>query len=365
MDSWSVEYVDNLNTGDYDLIETFVGKVAIENTAKHKYLGFVISNTGDNMVNINSMKNKSIGIIRQIYNRLESLNLRRYYFECAMVFMNIMLRSSILYAAETYHNLKENELREIERIEETFMRKILNTSKGCPIVQLYLTLGQIPARFAIMRMRLSFLQCILKEDEESMISNVLHLQLKNPTRGDWASTCVDNLRQLEITESFQEIKVMKKNTYDKMLKSRIDKIALHYLTSKQGQKGGEMLYTQIEMSAYLLPLTELDITEKRNMFAVKNRMSHICENFPSKQEIEVCFCGERVTMEHIYLCTELNSEKIEVSYKQIFNGYINQQIIVYKRFQKNFNKRENMKNENEKENSSPMRSHKASHSPLA
>ena len=291
-----------LDTGDYDLIGTFVGKVAIENTLKH--LGFVISNTGDNMVNINNMKNKLIGIIRQIFNCLESLNLMRYYLECAMVSMNIMLRSSILYAAETYHNLKENELREIERIEETFMRKILNTSKGCPIVQLYLTLGQIPARFAIMRMRLSFLQCILKEDEESMISNVLHLQLKNPTRGDWASTCVDNLRQLEITESFDEIRNMKKNTFDKMLKSRIDKIALHYLTSKQGQKGGEMLYTQIEMSKYLLPLTELDTTEKINMFAVKNRMSHICENYPSKQEIEVCFCGERVTLEHIYLCIE-------------------------------------------------------------
>ena len=104
------------------------------------------------------------------------------------------------------------------------------------------------------------------------------------------------------------------------------------------------------MSEYLLPFTELDIIEKRNMFAVKNRMSHICENFPSKQEIEVCFCGERVTMEHIYLCKELNSEKIEVAYKQLFNGSIYQQRIVYTRFQKNFNKRENMKNENKKEN---------------
>ena len=164
VDNWSVEYVDNLDTGDYDLIETYVGKVKIENTDKHKYLGFVISNTGDNMVNISSMKDKSIGIIRQIFSRLESLNLRRYYFECAMVFMNSMLRSSILYAAETYHNLKETELREIERIEETFMRKLLKTSKGCPIVQLYLRLGEIPARFAIMRMQLSFLQYILKED---------------------------------------------------------------------------------------------------------------------------------------------------------------------------------------------------------
>jgi hypothetical protein len=240
VDSWSVDYVDNLNTGDYDLIETHDGQVNMEKTDKHKYLGFVISNTGDNMANIKSMKDKSIGIIRQIFNRLESLNLRRYYFECAMVFMNSMLRGSILYAAETYHNLKENELRELERIEENFMRKLLKTSKGCPIVQLYLTLGQIPARFAIMRIRLSFLHYILNEDEESMIFKILRLQLKNPTRGDWVSICVDNLKQLDISESFQNIKIMKKNKFDKLLKVRIDILALQYLTSRQGKKGGEM-----------------------------------------------------------------------------------------------------------------------------
>ena len=101
VDSWSVEYEDNLNTGDYDLIETHQGQVNIEKTEKHKYLGFIISSTGDNMVNISSIKAKSNGIIRQIFNRLESLNLMRYYFECAMVLMNSVLRSSILYAAET------------------------------------------------------------------------------------------------------------------------------------------------------------------------------------------------------------------------------------------------------------------------
>ena len=80
VDSWSVEYEDNLNTGDYDLIETHQGQVNIEKTEKHKYLGFNISSTFDNMVNISSIKAKSNGIIRQIFNRLESLNLMRYYF---------------------------------------------------------------------------------------------------------------------------------------------------------------------------------------------------------------------------------------------------------------------------------------------
>ena len=146
--------------------------------------------------------------------------------------MNSMLRSSILYASETYHNLKEKELREIERIEEQFMRKLLNTSKGCPITQLYLTLGQIPARFAIIRIRLTFLKYILNEDQESMIFKVLHLQLANPTNGDWASTCIENLKQLEISQTFEEIKCLKIQLFMKMLNSRIEKVALHYLTSR-------------------------------------------------------------------------------------------------------------------------------------
>ena len=245
VDSWDVEYVDNLDTGDYDLVETFVGQTPIEETDKHKYLGFVLSNIGDNMVNIKSMKDKSIGIIKQIFKRLESLNLRKYYFECAMIFMNTMLRSSKLYASETYHNLKETQLREIERIEESFMRKLLNTSMGCPITQLYLTLGQIPARFSIMKIRMSFLKYILGEDDKSMKSKVLKLQLENPTRGDWASTCVKDLKQLELSENFQYIKSIKQTTFVKIVNTKIDEIALAYLKNRQGQKGGEIVYSAI------------------------------------------------------------------------------------------------------------------------
>ena len=83
--------------------------------------------------------------------------------------MNVLLRGSILYAAELFYNLKENELRKIERIEEEYMRKILKTSRGCPITSLYLTLGQIPARFAILKMRLLYIKYILHQPEESNI----------------------------------------------------------------------------------------------------------------------------------------------------------------------------------------------------
>jgi hypothetical protein len=107
--------------------------------------------------------------------------------------MNVMLRSSILYASETYYNLKEQEIRQLERIEGSFMRQVLKTKRGCPIKQMYLELGQEPARFDIFKLRFFFLKYILDQDEHSLIRRVFELQLKYPTKNDWASDCLNNL----------------------------------------------------------------------------------------------------------------------------------------------------------------------------
>ena len=80
VDNWKVDHVKNISTGESDLVETFKGLVSIDKTDNQKYLGFTISSKGDNMVNINEMKNKSIWIIRKIFTRLESLNLKKHYF---------------------------------------------------------------------------------------------------------------------------------------------------------------------------------------------------------------------------------------------------------------------------------------------
>ena len=89
-----------------NLVETYEGEVNVDQTDEQKYLGFILSSKGNNMANINAMKLKSKGIIRKIFSRLDSLNLQKYYFECALILMNAMLRSSILYASDMYYNLK-------------------------------------------------------------------------------------------------------------------------------------------------------------------------------------------------------------------------------------------------------------------
>ena len=339
VDNWKTEYVENKTSGVFELAETYQGKIDIDKVEEYTYLGFVISCKGDNMANINQVKKKSIGTIRTIFNKLKSLNLKQYYFESALLLMNVILRPSILYAADMYYDLKEGELRQLERIEEQFLRKIFKTTKGCPITQLYLEIGQFPARFEIQKMRMLYLKYILEQEDESTLKKFLKLQIGEPNRGDWASTCRNDLEELKIELSYEQIKVMTKSKFTNILKQKITENALKYLLEKQGSKGKEILYTHLEMAEYLLPChNKISVGEKQEIFAMRNRMVDIPQNNGNKSI--KCICNETENMKHIYIC-EILSEKSEhqVEYEEIYNGNFDQQKQVFEIFRKNMEKR--------------------------
>ena len=329
VDTWTVDYSETGN-----ILEKYDGQTPIDQTEQQKYLGFIISNTGNNMVNISAVKKKSFGIIPKILSKLNSLKLRKYYFEGALILMLSVLRPSILYASEMYYNLKEAEIRHLERIEENFLRKILKTGKGCPISQLYLEIGVYPARFEILKLRLLFLKYILDQKENSLVKQFFDLQINQPTKGDWASQIKSDLKQLNFTESLEEIKSMTQSKFKGRIKSQILKKSLEYLMEKRKSKGKEIKYQKLEMAEYLQPInSKLDIENKRKMFAIRNRMVNIKSNFNQKNEKHKCICGQFETMEHIWNCEKFNSEEIETgNYQNIFNGNITEQIETFEKF---------------------------------
>ena len=48
----------NEENKEIKLIESYIGEVPMEETNQQRYLGFIISNNGNNMKNINDKKNK-------------------------------------------------------------------------------------------------------------------------------------------------------------------------------------------------------------------------------------------------------------------------------------------------------------------
>ena len=256
-----------------------------------------------------------------------------------------MLRPSILYACEIYYNLSEKQIRQLERKEEDYLRKVFKTLKSCPIVQLYLEAGHIPARFEIQRLRLLYLKNILQQDPSSMLFKFFQLQVENPTKGDWVSACLKDLKDLRINESFEEIKKMSKEQFNKILKKRIYENALCYLKNKQHIKGKEILYESIELADYLQPYNNLSIEEKQKIFEMRNRMSKIPNNFLNGAKKVKCFCGEKEEMSHVYECNILSSNEImKIEYEEIYRNNPIKQKEILQRFERNLEKRQNIQN---------------------
>ena len=120
VDSWNISYDEQ-----EELVETEGNKIDMNEVKEIKYLGFVISNNASNVANISEKQKKSIGTLQSINNLIKGLE--TYTVKNGLVYLNSLLRSSILYGAETYYNLTEKETRMIERIEEECLTKILET----------------------------------------------------------------------------------------------------------------------------------------------------------------------------------------------------------------------------------------------
>ena len=172
-----------------------------------------------------------VGITKQIQFLIQGLG--KYTVECGMIYLNSLLRSSILFAAETMYNIKENEYRKLERIEEEMLRKLFKSVKGCPIYQLYLESGHLPARFHIKRIKLVFYKYILSQNEKSLLFTFLMAQKKHPKKGDWYSEIQCILKEFELNLCEEDIKRIPTTTFKNMVKTSAKDTGFKYLQNIQ------------------------------------------------------------------------------------------------------------------------------------
>ena len=343
VDSWRTEYkqVDSHNNQDYVLCEKYEGKVTMESVNQYKYLGQIISNTKDNQAHISYMKIKSISINKRIFSYLKDLKLGRYFFECGILMMNCLLRRSILYSAETLYNLNEREMREFEKIEEGYLRELVGTGQKCPISQLYLEVGQYPARFDIFKIQILFYHYIINQDEKSLIFRFLQAQKDSPTKGDWFSIVKSNMLFINFSMTDEQMKHTTKYKLKKILKEKIETKAFQYLQNMRGSKGKEIMYNKLSMSEYLLPNSYgLNIEEKKLMYNIRNRMlKNIHYNFKSTNMNTLCRSGCPIleTEYHIYICPMINEKTVknQIEFHKIYNGHISDQVKVLRKMKEN------------------------------
>ena len=130
-----------------------------------------------------------------------------FHFEVAIILRDSLLLNGILTNSEAWYHIREEELRILEKCDESLLRKIFEAPITTPISFLYLESGCKPIRCIIQARRVMFLHyIILNEDEGSLIFRFLQAQAQNPNKDDWYLTILEDMNYLEIFLDFEQIK---------------------------------------------------------------------------------------------------------------------------------------------------------------
>ena len=217
VDSWKQSVVTDPVTARTYQTEEFTGQDTMEDKTEQLYLGDIIEHKGKQDLNIKRRKNKGIGITNQIMAILKTTVFGKYFFEVAMVLRSSLLLNSILLNSEAWGYLTHKNIRSLEQIDEDLLSRILECDRNTSNTFKYLELGIYPIRFEIMKRSIVFLQYILKQEESSMIFQVLKATIENPTKNDFGKTCSGYLKILDIQLSFKEMKEMSEWSFKKLL----------------------------------------------------------------------------------------------------------------------------------------------------
>ena len=154
-----------------------------------------------------------------------------------------------------------------------WMQNLMECSSSVPKDLLYLELALFPIRFIIQTRRLLYFHHILQQKKDSVLHRFFMAQLSHPTAKDWVSQVLEELEDLSINLEIEEIKVMKRVFFKKIVKEAVKQKAFSYLLKKkegrksENAKGRNIKYEEFAMAEYLCPGDEvLSIEDKRWLF---------------------------------------------------------------------------------------------------
>ena len=259
---------------------------------------------------------------------LKELCLGPLYFEIALLLRETMFLSVMLLNADTWTNLTQQDIDDLEQMDKSLLKKILQTSSSTPNCAVFLELGVEPVRFLIKGKRLMFLHHILTRNENELILQVYQAQKNQPVEKDFSETVKKDLIDLNINYyTDEDIKNMTKANWKEIVKASVKTAAVAYLLEEiKGKSKMEQLnYNSLQLQDYLKS-TEMSKSRKLLAFKLRCRMTEMSNNYGQKIKCRICDRGSD-DQPHLSQCVILKLRcpellSTQVEYSDLFKSEV-------------------------------------------
>ena len=184
-----------------------LGDMSLEYTDKYKYLGITINNKNNMTDQIKEMKSKTEAAFQTILHLARDRDFKGIEMEIIWKLVETCIYPIILYSAETWQ-LNKKETKEINRILENIIRRILITPFTTPREALYTETGTISIEYIAKENRIMYKNKLKNQD----VSIQKTLTTQNTGKG-WKITTNEIMQEINIVEEdLQESKNLTKAT---------------------------------------------------------------------------------------------------------------------------------------------------------
>ena len=273
----------------YNCCNPKVHGTEMKEVTKDVYLGETIRSDGKNTSNFDKRISKGIGIVTQIFNILDVVGFGRHYIEIGITLRNTMLVNGMLTSGETWYNLKEKEIDQLEKIDRSFLKKLLRTPVSSPQESLYLELGILPFRSILKQRRLNYLQYLCQRNPRTMLFQFFKAQWEDECARDRTEQVKKDLKDFKLTLSLEEITELSQAKYKRIIKERIMRYTFEYLKEKKKfhLKMMRVQYNELKMQDYIVD-NRLDTEEKRLVYKYRVHMLKFWKNFKKSDDNPLC-----------------------------------------------------------------------------
>ena len=302
--------------GKNDVRPTFtLGEITLRHTDKYKYLGTTLNSKWNLDDHIKVIRGKAEAAYQTILGVAQDRHFKGIKMEVIWKLLEVCIVPIITYGAASWNANKAN-INELNRIQESIVKRILMTPTSTPNIAIYAGTGLLDMEHHEMKERINNERRINKND------NRLLKRILNDRRSKWTKRNEEIMQELNLDpkvnrSDYQFKRDLNRKTYDHMRKTRIQSAGEQ---SKFKHLTRDNQDYPFSMKKYMRKLTRLDASI---VFKARSRMLEVKENFKTKHkgEIKCRLCKEAdETQKHILEeCMVLHEdETMKITYEDIY-----------------------------------------------
>ena len=152
------------------------------------------------------------------------------------------------------------------------------------------------------------------------------MKWKYPTKEDWTFEVKENLEELDINLTLDEIKLKSKFSFNRLVKIKTKEYTLNYLLDlkEEHSKMDNLQYFELKLQKYLKD-GDFNVQEAKNLYRFRTHCAKFKENMKTSYTATPCpFClVQPDNQAHSVQCPEVQQRvKIEGNYSEIFKENI-------------------------------------------